>query len=157
MFKGEFLAVAFDEYSFAFFNVTAQQRLSEWIFNVVFDGTTQRWPVRVTLVSGEVEDLPLEADCLACTGCVMVREDDGSVRAVPAFASGWLTAQRPGAHVMRLREEDVKGVGVEGLLAAVTDDLADVAAAVALLASSEAGYVTGTTLHVNGGMYMSGG
>lgn len=33
----------------------------------------------------------------------------------------------------------------------------DVAAAVAFLASTEAGYVTGTTLHVNGGMYMSGG
>jgi 3-oxoacyl-[acyl-carrier protein] reductase len=33
----------------------------------------------------------------------------------------------------------------------------DVATAVAFLASSEAGYITGTTLHVNGGMYMSGG
>ena len=31
----------------------------------------------------------------------------------------------------------------------------DIAAAVAFLASPEAGYVTGTTLHVNGGMYMS--
>ena len=31
----------------------------------------------------------------------------------------------------------------------------DVAAAVAFLASREAAYVTGTTLHVNGGMYMS--
>jgi 3-oxoacyl-[acyl-carrier protein] reductase len=31
----------------------------------------------------------------------------------------------------------------------------DVAAAVAYLASSAAGYVTGTVLHVNGGMYMS--
>ncbi len=33
----------------------------------------------------------------------------------------------------------------------------DIAAAVAFIASSEAGYITGTTLHVNGGMYMSGG
>jgi 3-oxoacyl-[acyl-carrier protein] reductase len=31
---------------------------------------------------------------------------------------------------------------------------ADIAAAVAFLASSEAGYITGETLHVNGGMYM---
>nr|MBA2690180.1 3-oxoacyl-ACP reductase FabG [Burkholderiales bacterium] len=31
----------------------------------------------------------------------------------------------------------------------------DVAAAVAFLASPAAGYITGTTLHVNGGMYMS--
>jgi 3-oxoacyl-[acyl-carrier protein] reductase len=30
----------------------------------------------------------------------------------------------------------------------------DIAAAVAFLASREAGYVTGTTLHVNGGLYM---
>jgi 3-oxoacyl-[acyl-carrier protein] reductase len=31
----------------------------------------------------------------------------------------------------------------------------DIAAAVAFLASPQAGYVTGTTLHVNGGMYMA--
>ena len=31
----------------------------------------------------------------------------------------------------------------------------DVAAAVAYLASPAAGYITGTVLHVNGGMYMS--
>jgi 3-oxoacyl-[acyl-carrier protein] reductase len=31
---------------------------------------------------------------------------------------------------------------------------ADVAHAVAFLASANAGYITGTTLHVNGGMYM---
>jgi 3-oxoacyl-[acyl-carrier protein] reductase len=30
----------------------------------------------------------------------------------------------------------------------------DIAAAVAYLASAQAGYVTGQTLHVNGGMYM---
>jgi 3-oxoacyl-[acyl-carrier protein] reductase len=32
--------------------------------------------------------------------------------------------------------------------------VADVAHAVAYLASAEAGYITGETLHVNGGMYM---
>ena len=31
---------------------------------------------------------------------------------------------------------------------------ADVAAAVVFLASPQAGYITGETLHVNGGMYM---
>lgn len=31
----------------------------------------------------------------------------------------------------------------------------DIAAAVSFLASSQAGYITGTTLHVNGGMYMA--
>jgi 3-oxoacyl-[acyl-carrier protein] reductase len=31
----------------------------------------------------------------------------------------------------------------------------DIAAAVAFLASPQAGYITGTTLHVNGGMYMN--
>lgn len=36
-------------------------------------------------------------------------------------------------------------------------DAADVAHAVLFLASREAGYITGQTLHVNGGMYMSGG
>ncbi len=33
----------------------------------------------------------------------------------------------------------------------------DIAASVVFLASPQAGYITGTTLHVNGGMYMSGG
>jgi 3-oxoacyl-[acyl-carrier protein] reductase len=32
---------------------------------------------------------------------------------------------------------------------------ADIAAAVAFLASPQAGYITGSTLHVNGGMYMN--
>jgi 3-oxoacyl-[acyl-carrier protein] reductase len=34
-------------------------------------------------------------------------------------------------------------------------DVRDIAHAVAFLASTEAGYITGETLHVNGGMYMA--
>jgi 3-oxoacyl-[acyl-carrier protein] reductase len=34
-------------------------------------------------------------------------------------------------------------------------DAADVAAAVGFLCTPQAGYVTGSTLHVNGGMYMA--
>ena len=59
----------------------------------------------------------------------MARDGQGSVRGVAAFASGWLTAQRPGAAVMRLKEEDVKRARAEGVLAGVTDALGDVAAA----------------------------
>ena len=36
-------------------------------------------------------------------------------------------------------------------------NVADIAAAVLFLASEEAGFITGETLHVNGGMYMSAG
>jgi 3-oxoacyl-[acyl-carrier protein] reductase len=34
-------------------------------------------------------------------------------------------------------------------------DVADIAAAVGFLCSPQAGYITGSTLHVNGGLYMS--
>jgi NAD(P)-dependent dehydrogenase (short-subunit alcohol dehydrogenase family) len=42
----------------------------------------------------------------------------------------------------------------EGIPAGRLGTAADVAAAVVYLASAEAGYVTGATLHVNGGMAM---
>jgi 3-oxoacyl-[acyl-carrier protein] reductase len=46
----------------------------------------------------------------------------------------------------------------EGLLGQIAlgrlGDAADIAHAVAFLASPQAAYVTGETLHVNGGMYM---
>jgi len=94
------------------------------------DGATQEWRVRATLPSGEVEDVLVKADNLACSGKVMAGDGEGGVRGVAAFASGWLTAHRPGAAVMRLKEEDVKGARAEGVLAGVTDALGDVAAAV---------------------------
>jgi tetratricopeptide (TPR) repeat protein len=93
------------------------------------DVGTQRWPVLVTLPSGEVKDMALKADSLACSGKVMARGGDGSLRAVAAFAGGWLTAHRPGAEVVRIKEKDVKAVRAEGVLAGVMDALGDVAAA----------------------------
>ena len=110
------------------------------------DVGTQRWPVRVTLPSGEVKDMALKADSLVCSGKVMARGGNGSLRAVAAFASGWLTAHRPRAEVLRIKEEDVKAVRAEGVLAGVTDALGDVAAAVGgsgLVEVDEAGRLFG--------------
>ncbi len=59
-------------------------------------------------------------------------------------------------------DTDMTKVLTEGQTAAILQQIPlgrlgmpeDIAAAVAFLASKEAGYITGTTLHVNGGMYM---
>ena len=101
----------------------------------------------MTLPSGKVEDMALKADNLTCSSHkVMVRDGEGNVRGVAAFASGWLTAHRPGAVVMRFKEEDVKIARAEGVLAGVTDALRDVAAAVessGLVEVDEAGRLFG--------------
>jgi len=94
------------------------------------DGATQRWTVKVTLPTGDTKDMSLKADNLVCTRQVMVRDGNGGLCAVPAFASGWLTKQRPGAEVLRFRREDVECARPEGVLADVTDGLSVVAAAV---------------------------
>jgi hypothetical protein len=114
-----------------------------------FNAMTQRWPVRVTLASDEVNDASLKAGNLVCTGKVMARDGNVRPRAVPAFASDWLTAQRPGADVMRFRGEDVKRARPEDVLAGVTDALGDVAAAVGssgLVEVDEAGRLFGMHL-----------
>ena len=55
-------------------------------------------------------------------------------------------------------DQYVERVGQEGLAAEAIDDFAgpadEVAAVVGFLASDQAGYITGETVHVNGGMYM---
>jgi tetratricopeptide (TPR) repeat protein len=94
-----------------------------------YDVVTKLWPVRVMLPSGKVKDKLLQADSLVCSGKVMALADDGSPRAVLAFASGWLSSHRPGATVMRFQGEDVKGARAEGMLEDVTDALGSVAAA----------------------------
>jgi 3-oxoacyl-[acyl-carrier protein] reductase len=63
----------------------------------------------------------------------------------PGFIATDMTAQLPAEQQQQL----VKQVSV-GRLGAVED----IAHAVAFLASPQAGYITGETLHVNGGMYM---
>ncbi|MBI1326289.1 MAG: 3-oxoacyl-[acyl-carrier-protein] reductase [Alphaproteobacteria bacterium] len=50
--------------------------------------------------------------------------------------------------------DDQKGRILGGIPMGKMGSAADIASAVAFLASDEAGYMTGTTLHVNGGLYM---
>jgi tetratricopeptide (TPR) repeat protein len=97
------------------------------------DSATQRWPVRVTLPSNNTKDMSLKADNLIRTGKVMVRDGDGCLCAVPAFASGWLTVHRPGSEVLRFRREDVQGVRPKDVLPDVMHALGDIAAALGSL------------------------
>ena len=53
-----------------------------------------------------------------------------------------------------LSEEQVANL-TKGIPAARLGEAEDIAAAVVFLASDESAYVTGTTMHVNGGMYMT--
>ncbi|SNR84887.1 3-oxoacyl-[acyl-carrier-protein] reductase [Methylobacillus rhizosphaerae] len=64
----------------------------------------------------------------------------------PGFIDTDMTRELPEA----VREELLKRVP-----AGRFGDVADIAAAVSFLASASAGYITGETLHVNGGMYMA--
>jgi 3-oxoacyl-[acyl-carrier protein] reductase len=64
----------------------------------------------------------------------------------PGFIDTDMTKEMPEAHRNGL---------LSRIPAARAGQPDDIAAAVAFLASSRAGYITGTTLHVNGGMYMS--
>jgi 3-oxoacyl-[acyl-carrier protein] reductase len=51
-------------------------------------------------------------------------------------------------------DESQRSALLGGIPMARLGTAADIAAAVAFLASQEAGYITGQTLHVNGGMYL---
>jgi 3-oxoacyl-[acyl-carrier protein] reductase len=53
-----------------------------------------------------------------------------------------------------LDEKTSSGAACSRCRSARLGSVEDVAHAVAYLASPEAGYITGETLHVNGGMYM---
>ena len=53
-----------------------------------------------------------------------------------------------------LTEEQKSGI-LSNVPAGRLGEPKDIAKAVAFLASDDAGYITGTTLHVNGGLYMS--
>ena len=68
---------------------------------------------------------------------------------VNAVAPGFITT----AMTDKLTDDQKSGIMTQ-IPAGRMGDAAEIAAAVAYLASAEAGYVTGTTLHVNGGMAM---
>ena len=64
----------------------------------------------------------------------------------PGFIDTDMTRALPEAQRDRLLEQ---------IPLARLGDVSDIANAVAFLASDEAGYITGETIHVNGGMYMA--
>ena len=53
-----------------------------------------------------------------------------------------------------LTDEQKQGI-LSQVPAGKLGEVKDIAKAVAFLASGDAGYITGTTLHVNGGLYMN--
>jgi len=68
---------------------------------------------------------------------------------VNVIAPGFIDTDMTRALEESQREEMIKGIALQRL-----GQAEDIAAAVAFLASPAGGYITGQTLHVNGGMYM---
>lgn len=68
---------------------------------------------------------------------------------VNVIAPGFIDTDMTRALEESQREEMIKGIALQRL-----GQAEDIAAAVAFLASPAGGYITGHTLHVNGGMYM---
>ena len=64
----------------------------------------------------------------------------------PGFIETDMTAELP---------EDIKKQMLERVPLGRLGNVAEIAAAVAFLASPSAAYITGETIHVNGGMYMA--
>lgn len=69
---------------------------------------------------------------------------------VNAIAPGFINTDMTNA----LSEEQIANL-TSGIPAARLGEADDIAAAVAFLAANESSYITGTTMHVNGGMYMT--
>ena len=68
---------------------------------------------------------------------------------VNAVAPGFINTDMTATIPDNLKEAFIKQIPAQRF-----GEAADIASAVAFLVSKEAGYVTGTTLHVNGGMYV---
>lgn len=68
---------------------------------------------------------------------------------VNAVAPGFISTDMTDAIPDAIRDNVLKAIPAQRF-----GEVTDIAAAVAFLASREAGYITGSTLHVNGGMYV---
>jgi 3-oxoacyl-[acyl-carrier protein] reductase len=79
----------------------------------------------------------------------MAREVASRGITVNAVAPGFIETD-----MTKALNDDQRAATLAGVPAGRLGDPREIAAAVAFLASEDAGYVTGETLHVNGGMYM---
>ena len=90
--------------------------------------------------------------CLGCHGI------EGYKNAYPNYSVPKLSGQHTGYLVAALNayKSGERGHGtMHAQAVSMSDqDMEDIAAAVAFLASDSAGYITGATIPVNGGMYM---
>lgn len=79
----------------------------------------------------------------------LAREVGSRSITVNVVAPGFISTDMTSSLDDQQREQLLKDIPLDRL-----GTVDDIAAAVAFLASTEAGYITGETLHVNGGMYM---
>jgi 3-oxoacyl-[acyl-carrier protein] reductase len=80
----------------------------------------------------------------------LAREIGGRNITVNTVAPGFIDTD-----MTRTLSDDQKAVLLQQIPLGRLGQAQDIAAAVAFLASPQAGYISGTTLHVNGGMYMN--
>lgn len=135
-------------------NLSSVYRLSKAVLRGMMKARRGRI-VSITSVVGAIGNAGQTNYAAAKAGVIgftksLAREVGSRGITVNAVAPGFIDTDM----TRRLAEEQ-RATLIEGIPLQRLGDVQDVANAVAFLASKEAGYITGETLHVNGGMYMS--
>jgi 3-oxoacyl-[acyl-carrier protein] reductase len=135
-------------------NLTALYRLSKAALRAM---TKARWGriVNITSVVGSMGNAGQSNYAATKAGAAgftraLAREIGGRSITVNAVAPGFIDTD-----MTRALEDSQRDAMLSQIPLARFGDPAEIAAAVGFLCSENAGYITGETLHVNGGMYMA--